>query len=166
MTGVAWLYTRGSERQVTLKPNAALRRAGFEQTTLCDASALSSQSLSLSEAREENDRKDAEIERLKGLVAGIRECPQEPWQDIATAPKDGTVFFGIGPNDAYPQAMRWQAYSADEIEEIGEPGYWSYCEDLIGDVTGSASPQHWQPMFALPVPLTLSDAGSDAEGRS
>lgn len=40
--------------------------------------ALSSQSLSLSEARAENDRKDAEIERLKGLVAGIRECPQEP----------------------------------------------------------------------------------------
>lgn len=62
------------------------------------ASALSSQSLSLSEAREEierlrwenarlaveNDRMEvginvaeAEIERLKGLVAGIRECPQE-----------------------------------------------------------------------------------------
>ena len=31
------------------------------------ASALSSQSLSLSEARAENDRKDAEIERLKKL---------------------------------------------------------------------------------------------------
>lgn len=42
------------------------------------ASALSSQSLSLSEARAENDRKDAEIERLKGLVDGIRQCPQEP----------------------------------------------------------------------------------------
>jgi hypothetical protein len=39
--------------------------------------ALSSQSLSLSVARPENDRKDAEIERLKGLVAGIRETPQE-----------------------------------------------------------------------------------------
>ena len=52
---------------------------------------LSSQSLSLSEARAENDRKDAKIERLKGLVAGIRECPQEPWQEITTAPKDGTL---------------------------------------------------------------------------
>ncbi|WP_038367787.1 hypothetical protein [Bosea sp. UNC402CLCol] len=74
----------------------------------------------------------------------------ESWQDIASAPKDGTVFFGIGHDDAYPQAMRWQAYSADEIEEIGEPGYWAYCEDLIGDVTGSASPLHWRPMFPLP----------------
>lgn len=72
---------------------------------------LSSQSLSLSEAMdrlakayeakhrcnedanyERRARLDAEaeIERLKGLVAGIRECPQEPWQEITTAPKDGT----------------------------------------------------------------------------
>lgn len=52
-------------------------RHANELTTACRsaAAALTSQSLSLSEARAENDRKDAEIERLKGLVAGIREAP-------------------------------------------------------------------------------------------
>ncbi|CAM5769727.1 hypothetical protein [Bosea minatitlanensis] len=86
----------------------------------------------------------------QALYAHPAPATVESWQDISTAPKDGMAFFGIGPDDAYPQAMRWQAYSADEIEEIGEPGYWSYCEDLIGDVTGSASPLYWRPMFPLP----------------
>ena len=69
------------------------------------------------------------------------------WSDISTAPRDGTAFFGIGTDDQYPQAMRWKAYTATEIEAIGEPGYWDYCEDLIGDVMGAAFPTHWHPML-------------------
>ena len=64
------------------------------------------------------------------------------WQDISTAPKDGSAFLGYDPGDTWPSAMRWQAYDAEDVAEIGEPGFWTYCEDLIADAAGGASPPH------------------------
>lgn len=108
----------------------------------------------LSEAREE-------IERLKGLVAGIRETPQEPWQDIATAPKDGTfVLTCIGDSPWLPAISHWGSYAgvtrwgADPetfMEEDHFMNYWTDCH---------YEPTHWQP---LPGPFegsgrTLADA--------
>lgn len=78
----------------------------------------------------------------------------DQWQPIETAPRDGTVFFGIGPADRYPQAMKWETYSPEEAEEIGEHGYWTYAEDLIADVAGQAEPTHWMP---LPSPLRANE---------
>lgn len=69
--------------------------------------ALSSQSLSLSEAREE-------IERLKGLVTGIRECPQEPAKVDASAWK----IVPVKPTKAMLDAVD-AAYDAFEAKPVG-----------------------------------------------
>ncbi|SCW95849.1 hypothetical protein [Ancylobacter rudongensis] len=66
---------------------------------------------------------------------------------ISEAKKDGTVIFGLGKDDAWPQPMRWLTYDEATAEEIGEDGYWSYAEDLIGDVAGDANPVVFWPMF-------------------
>lgn len=115
------------------------------------ASALSSQSLSLSEEREE-------IERLKGLVAGIRECPQEPWQDIATAPKDGTFVItcvagfvpGIAHWATYGDVTRWGADPETFMEEDHFLDYWVACR---------YDPTHWMPLPPRPSALENGPAG-------
>jgi hypothetical protein len=73
----------------------------------------------------------------------------EGWLSMDSAPKDGEIFLGIGPEEAWPVAMLWQAYDADDAAEIGSDGYWTYAEQLIADVTGEAKPTAWRP---LPVP--------------
>ena len=116
----------------------------------------------------EIERLRAEVERLKGLVAGIRECPQEPWQDIATAPKDGTFALTcIGDSPWLPAISHWGSYEgvtrwgADPetfMEEDHFMNYWTDCQ---------YEPTHWQP---LPVPFegsgrTLADANSHSSLR-
>ncbi len=79
--------------------------------------ALSSQSLSLSEARAENDRKDAEIERLKGLVAD----PQEPSVVEAVAREiDPGVF--RNHESLYNYCLR----SGDSHEEALKTATWAH----------------------------------------
>lgn len=73
------------------------------------------------------------------------------WRDIATAPKDGTDFLAYDPIAALPVAMRWQAYSQEDREEIGELGYWSYSEELLNEADpAGAQPTHWMPLPAPP----------------
>jgi hypothetical protein len=80
------------------------------------------------------------------------------WRDIASAPKDGEIFLGTGPEEAWPVAMLWQAYDADDAAEIGSDGYWTYAEQLIADVTGEAKPTAWRPLPEPPSAL-LSAGG-------
>lgn len=56
---VAWLYRRGGDAELTLKPSALLRRMGFEQTTLYDnpPAARSEPAAEMVEALNERDQK-------------------------------------------------------------------------------------------------------------
>lgn len=63
------------------------------------------------------------------------------WQPIETAPKDGTALLGKDVAGDWPFVMKWE----------GEPrapngGYWAYCEALLSDVAGEATPTHWMPL--------------------
>ena len=128
-----------------------------KRTVIAAASALSSQSLSLSEAREE-------IERLKGLVAGIRECPQEPWQDIATAPKDGTYI--LVTNEA--AQVSWVAKFVGERAFIENPWMSMMLNHWHSPVRyHSTIPTHWIPLPLPPSALENGPAGlADANNKS
>lgn len=114
------------------------------------ADALSSQSLALSEARAENDRKDAEIERLKGLVAGIRECPQEPWQEITTAPKDGTWVELYRPP---PPEGRWESRITARWFNFEEgEAAWAWPDQMFSRLSvfrGCSSPERLSPQIIV-----------------
>ena len=71
------------------------------------------------------------------------------WNDFANAPKDGTPILirdegNFGPFSA---SVRYQLYDADDAEEIGELGYWCYCDETLNDVCpqGPQTPFIWIP---------------------
>jgi hypothetical protein len=94
--------------------------------------------------------KDEAINIIAQAILAERE--RNEWQPISTAPKDGTVFFGKGDLDSYPQPMRWAAYSPDRQSEMDEDGFWDYAEELISDISGWASPSVWMHIPPLPSP--------------
>ncbi len=117
------------------------------------ASALSSQYLSLSEAREE-------IERLKGLVAGIRETPAPAWQPIGTFKGD----------EAY--VLVWDGWHVSEARyHPSEDGWWLANTHPTDAHDGQIYPTHWMPIHAPPSalengPAVLADAINDPAGPS
>jgi hypothetical protein len=76
------------------------------------------------------------------------------WQDATTAPKDGTPFMVWAPGFEWPEIVKWQAYSVEDAEEVGEPGYWTYAEEMLANVVDSVEADqwtHWSPLPASPV---------------
>jgi hypothetical protein len=127
----------------------------------------------LSEAREE-------IERLKGLVAGIRECPQElakveaddppegnwfnhrsllpnalqeHWQDIATAPKDGTdiLLYGHGVLRSGGVYAKGRHVGWSQLARDGST-YWATRDPAV-----DCEPTHWMRLPTPPSALEVSD---------
>lgn len=84
-------------------------------------------------------------------------------KDMSSAPRNGTVFFGMSSDDRWPQPMKWEAYSPDDAAELGEDGYWTYCEELIADVAGGANPVKWWPMIDLAGGYSDADALRDLQ---
>lgn len=136
----------------------------IEAQWLAKDAALSSQSLSLSEAREE-------IERLKGLVAGIRECPQEPvdvsaWRKAmeGVTPGDwsanGRFISAIGGVDTCEGAVYATIITCDHTyQSDGEGRHWS--------TTGSAERNAaWIVKCSPPAVAKLLDAYEAARSRA
>lgn len=92
-----------------------------------------------------------EVERLRG--AG--------WRDIESAPKDGTKFMVWADGFEWPEVVFWQDYDPEDAEEIGEPGYWRYAEDLLDDATDSCEPDQWTHWMPLPPAPARKALGGD-----
>lgn len=84
----------------------------------------------------------------------------EGWRPIETAPKDGTAFMVWAGGYEWPEVVRWEAYSAEDAEEIGEPGYWTYAESLMADATDDCGSKHWTAWQPLPPPPQEQEEGS------
>lgn len=78
------------------------------------------------------------------------------WRAIETAPKDGTVIHVWASGFQWPEAVRWEDYSAELAEELAEDGYWTYAEDLMADATESCEPETWTHWRPLPTPPASS----------
>lgn len=74
------------------------------------------------------------------------------WQDISTAPKDGLPIMAAMSSYEWPEVIQWEEYDQDDAEEVGEPGYWRYAEDVISDVAevDISCFTHWMPLPAAP----------------
>ena len=82
------------------------------------------------------------------------------WQPIETAPKDGTPFFGWEEpqrGNQWPVVIMWSEYDDEGKDEIGEEGFWLYCEELLADVAGEAEPTHWMPLPNPPIGAGRAD---------
>lgn len=75
------------------------------------------------------------------------------WQDISTAPKDGTRFHVWADGYEWPETVLWELYDEETAEEIGEVGYWTYAETLMSDAAddcGQDDWTHWRPLPDAP----------------
>lgn len=119
---------------------------------------------------------EAEIERLSKLVVGIRECPQKPWHDIATAPKDGgSILLFCPQGDGNPGSEfrvtvgSWSVDEGGTTEHRDLDGRWigqddrDYWEGWIswdgGFSEDTMMPTHWMPMPKPPSALENGPAG-------
>ena len=78
------------------------------------------------------------------------DAPVEGWQPIETAPKDGTVFMVTGSDYDWPEIVRWETYDEAVAFHAGAPGYWSYAEPLLNDVTDNPGDEEWTHWMPLP----------------
>jgi hypothetical protein len=92
----------------------------------------------LSEIRSVIKRTDIQLAALSKADMG--------WQDIETAPKDGTLILAFDPDDVPQQVVvKWHA--------DGHWEGWLYADDVLCDVMPEgAAPTHWMPLLASPVP--------------
>lgn len=65
------------------------------------------------------------------------------WQDISTAPKDGTELIGYRPDQGV-FAFRWATMEDMVPDYDGEFACWWH--DRWGWMEGIETPTHWQPM--------------------
>lgn len=75
------------------------------------------------------------------------------WQPIETAPKDGSVFLAWAPGYKWPETVRWFDYDKGDAADTGQPGYWTFADPLLQEVTDDAGADqwtHWMPIPALP----------------
>jgi hypothetical protein len=82
-----------------------------------------------------------------------------PWQDIATAPRDGTeVIVYVNSSGTSVIHIAWYR-SPEEIEKFGgfgndfmkeDVGWWSYTENSVGQ--SMVYPTHWMELIELPGP--------------
>lgn len=87
-------------------------------------------------------------------VNGFAYVPEDRWEGIETAPKDGRPFMVWAEGYKWPEVVRWFAYDAAEAEEVGEDGYWHFAEEVLQDVCDSPDLMgeytHWMPLPSPP----------------
>ena len=68
------------------------------------------------------------------------------WQDISTAPKDGTriVLFGVPHGSYYVREKRYWAFGAVGPKEVGEGYFYGSLWQRNGGTW--ENPTHWQPL--------------------
>lgn len=71
------------------------------------------------------------------------------WNNFEDAPRDGTPILirDTGSFGHFSAAVRYQAYDSEDAAEIGEEGYWCYCDDILNDACpeGPETPFVWLP---------------------
>lgn len=94
-------------------------------------------------------RRDSINEIARAILA---ERQRDQWQDIATAPKDGSAFMAATSFYEWPEVLRWEAYAPEDAEEVGEEGYWRYAEEILANVAevDISDFTHWQSLPADP----------------
>ncbi len=89
------------------------------------------------------------------------------WQPIETAPKDGKPFMVWADGYEWPEVIRWFDYDAEEAEEAGEPGYFTYAEEAMQDFDWEHDAvQFWAPIeppHTVQHPAMLAAALGDGE---
>lgn len=90
--------------------------------------------------------------RAKAAALWNRRAPAPQWQPIETAPKDGTDIWVWSTIDKRAESIRFELYDDEIAEEVGEPGFWRYSEDLIADVAEAEGHEfsHWMPLPSSP----------------
>lgn len=77
---------------------------------------------------------------MRGFDVASASCPQEPWQPIETAPKDGTEILAFAHRDrAYYGVAQW----AEANEALGSVAgwFWPY----------ATRPTHWMRLPEPPI---------------
>lgn len=87
------------------------------------------------------------------------------WQDISTAPKDGTeIIVGVDVatvwivrSARYVRADEWYPSEPDDVD-----GWWSYINSVSQEqLVGIYEPTHWMPQPAPPSPRTEGEQQDD-----
>ena len=88
-------------------------------------------------------------------------------------PEDGKPILALDNDDSeWPVAVQWNKYDAENAEELGEEGYWNYCDPLLADTVMEIHPKWWMPTPIAPTTVirkdvkttTLTQAEHDAFG--
>lgn len=83
----------------------------------------------------------------------------EGWQDISTAPKDGSMILLFNKHHGEQCVMGW---TEGVMEDVFEHGFWSDVGSRNAAITMSVNPEYfqfWRPLPAPPVSCIASEKG-------
>lgn len=95
---------------------------------------------------------DLVLEICNKALARIPELREREWQDISTAPRDGTVFIAAIPDFSEPMAVAMKTL----VQTVGDQDieYRGFCIDTYSvskfDSYDEVHPTHWMPLPAAP----------------
>ena len=91
---------------------------------------------------------------ILAAVQAVRDEGVQQWQDISTAPKDGSAFLGFWPTVYLPRLSPYQDGDGQSCplvtywETRTDEGYWATADADSYD----RGPTHWQPLPKAPQP--------------
>lgn len=90
-------------------------------------------------------------EAAAAIVIALSSAVATPWEDIESAPRDGTVFAGWRRGWDFPQSMCWEKPSSDDGSHAGCVGHWVYADWLQHDAdVDGIDLEFWLPFPELP----------------
>jgi hypothetical protein len=97
----------------------------------------------IKQIRDEGGMKETADENIEALSHAIEVLKASEWQPIETAPKNGSVFYGVG----YTQIpCRYKPYSAYSQEyKNGIKGRWQVADEYGGWNNTKEPPKNWIP---------------------
>lgn len=74
------------------------------------------------------------------------------WQDMTTAPRDGTIIFVWADGYQWPEAILYEKYDDDIAAEVSEQGYWRFADGILSDhaTVEFETLTHWMPLPSPP----------------
>lgn len=84
------------------------------------------------------------------IKAALPQAPADGWQDISTAPKDGTRIDLYGPSGRFPNC-RWGRHDAESRAPWGEEHWRGVPFYRLHGIEQQAPVTHWRPLPAPPV---------------